>query len=51
MTIRKAKQEDIPKLLDLLQQILTVHHQAQPDIFKKNGSKYSASDLQNILSQ
>jgi len=51
MSIRKAKQEDIPKLLDLLQQILTVHYQARPDIFKKSESKYSSSDLQNLLSQ
>lgn len=51
MTIRKAKQEDIPKLLDLLQQILTLHHQARPDIFKQTGTKYSSSELQNILSQ
>ena len=51
MTIRKAKQEDIPKLLDLLQQILTVHHKARPDIFKQTGTKYSSSELQTILSQ
>ena len=51
MAIRKAKQEDIPKLLDLLQQILTVHHQARPDIFKQTGAKYSSSDLQTLLSQ
>lgn len=51
MTIRKAKQEDIPKLLDLLQQILTLHHQARPDIFKQTEAKYSSSELQTILFQ
>ena len=32
MTIRLAQPNDIPALLGLLEQILSVHHQARPDI-------------------
>ena len=41
MTIRSAQPKDIPALLGLLEQILSVHHQARPDIFKEKGGKYS----------
>ena len=33
MTIRKAKEKDIPRLLDLLSQVLEIHAQIRPDIF------------------
>lgn len=51
MTIRLAQPKDIPALLGLLKQILSVHHQARPDIFKKEGSKYSEQDLENLMMQ
>ena len=41
MQIRLAHPNDIPDLLRLLEQILSVHHQARPDIFKGSGGKYS----------
>ncbi len=31
--IRLARAEDIPRLQELLGQILIVHHQARPDVF------------------
>ena len=45
MTIRSAQPKDIPALLGLLEQILSVHHQARPDIFKESGGKYSEEEL------
>ena len=39
--IRLAKFEDIPRLQELLEQILIVHHQARPDVFKSKGSKFT----------
>ncbi len=51
MPIRKAKVSDIPALQELLQQILLVHHQARPDIFKAKGSKFSNEELEKILGQ
>lgn len=47
--IRLATQTDIPVLTDLLQEILQVHHQARPDIFKSEGQKYSEEDLKALL--
>ncbi|HEM2823496.1 GNAT family N-acetyltransferase [Streptococcus suis] len=49
MTIRKARQSDIPVLNELLQDILQVHHQARPDIFKSVGQKFSEDELVALL--
>ena len=49
MTIRMARYADIPALQDLLQQILTVHHQARPDLFKPSGSKYTDQELKDLM--
>ncbi|HFI0107613.1 TPA: N-acetyltransferase family protein [Streptococcus suis] len=49
MTIRKARQSDIPVLNELLQDILQVHHKARPDIFKSSGQKFSKEDLKALL--
>lgn len=49
MTIRKATQSDIPVLNELLQDILQVHHQARPDIFKSEGQKFSEEQLRQLL--
>ena len=45
MTIRSGQPNDIPALLGLLEQILSVHHQVRPDIFKESGGKYSEEEL------
>ena len=42
--IRLAKSEDIPRLQELLEQILIVHHQARPDVFKSKGSKFTDAE-------
>ena len=51
MTIRLAQPKDIPALLGLLEQILSVHHQARPDIFKGSGGKYSKEELKQLMAQ
>lgn len=47
--IRPATEHDIPALMGLLEQILAVHHQARPDLFKALGQKFSPDDLRNLL--
>ncbi len=50
MTIRKARQSDIPILNELLQDILQVHHhKVRPDIFKSAGQKFSEAELVALL--
>ena len=51
MTIRLAQPNDIPALLGLLEQILSVHHQLRPDIFKGSGGKYSKEELKQLMAQ
>lgn len=51
MTIRLAQPKDIPALIDLLEQILSVHHQARPYIFKESGRKYSEEELEQLMAQ
>ena len=49
MTIRRAKEADIPKLIDLLEQVLLVHHKARPDLFQEKGVKYTESELAELI--
>lgn len=49
MTIRKAGKHDIPKILDLLSQVLEVHAKIRPDIFISGTTKYTAEQLGAIL--
>lgn len=51
MSIRKAIKTAILQLFDLLSQILLVHHQARPDIFKEKGRKYIEQDLEKLMTQ
>ena len=46
--IRRAKEKDIPKIIDLLMQVCLVHHSGRPDIFNV-GTKYSEEELRNLL--
>lgn len=47
--IRRATDEDIPSILELLEYILQLHHSGRPDIFKSEDSKYSEEELKSIL--
>lgn len=49
MTIRKAKQKDIPKLLALLSDVLEIHAKIRPDIFISGTTKYTKEKLQELL--
>lgn len=47
--IRRAENRDIPGIMDLLLQVLTVHHNIRPDYFKPNCRKYTEPELQAII--
>lgn len=49
MTIRRAKEKDIPKINDLLMQVCLVHHIARPDLFKYGAKKYTDEQLLEII--
>lgn len=49
MTIRRARINDIPKVLDLLQQVLYVHHVVRPDLFQEKGVKYTEDELKELF--
>ena len=48
-TVRKAKQEDIQRILELLVQVDMVHHNGRPDLFKGPATKYNVEELQEII--
>ena len=49
MTVRKAKEKDIPKIIDLLQQVLEVHAAIRPDIFISGTTKYGFDEVKEML--
>ena len=49
MLIRRAEITDIPDILRLLVQVCNVHQDIRPDIFKRDGVKYTESDLTELL--
>ena len=49
MTIRRAQRIDIPGLARLLEQVLMVHHEGRPDLFKANTRKYTDDELVEII--
>ncbi len=49
MFIRKATLDDKPRLEELLRQVLDVHHNARPDIFKGGTKKYTSEELDAII--
>jgi ribosomal protein S18 acetylase RimI-like enzyme len=48
--IRLANKNDVPQIMELLNQILLVHHHLRPDLFKDRGSKYTFEQLEDIIS-
>lgn len=50
LTVRKATEKDIPKILDLLVQVDMVHHTGRPDIFKGPSTKYNEEKLKSVIS-
>lgn len=49
MVIRRAKITDIEGLNKLLLQVLMVHHNGRPDLFKANTKKYTDEQLIEII--
>ena len=49
MDIRRAVQGDIPALHRLLRQVLEVHHEGRPDLFKGGVTKYTDPELSALL--
>ena len=49
MKIRLAEKQDIPYLIDLLQQVGQVHHEIRPDIFQQTCQKYDKAALSALL--
>ncbi|MBQ8782519.1 MAG: GNAT family N-acetyltransferase [Clostridia bacterium] len=49
MEIRRACEKDMDGINSLLHQVLTVHHNGRPDIFKPNAKKYTDEELKEIL--
>ncbi len=49
MNIRRANESDTAAINKLLLQVLTVHHNGRPDLFKANVKKYTDEQLIEIL--
>ena len=49
MIIRKAEEKDIPRILKLLEQVLQIHADIRPDIFIPGTTKYTVSELTELL--
>ena len=49
MNIRRAKESDLSGLNRLLRQVLDVHHEGRPDLFKGGAKKYTDEELLAIL--
>lgn len=48
--VRKATEEDISRLIELLHQVNRVHHELRPDLFKPDTTKYDKEELRQLLS-
>ena len=47
--IRRAQEKDIAGLNRLLEQVLMVHYEGRPDLWRANAKKYNDSQLKEIL--
>ena len=45
MLIRRAEEKDIPKVIELLNQVLELHAVIRPDIFISGTTKYTEAEL------
>lgn len=51
MRIRKAEEKDIPRIMELLGQVLEIHAEIRPDIFIPGTTKYTVTELAELLKQ
>ena len=49
MQIRRAKDTDLDGINKLLRQVLMVHHNGRPDLFKADAKKYTDAELLEII--
>lgn len=49
MVIRRAKETDMVGINQLLRQVLMVHHNGRPDLFKANVKKYTDEELAKLI--
>ena len=49
MTVRFAREQDIPQMLELLRQVGQVHHAMRPDLFRAGAQKYDENALRWLL--
>lgn len=49
MMIRRAQAADIPAINKLLEQVLLVHHEGRPDLFRRDSKKYSDMELEVLI--
>lgn len=49
MEIRRANEQDMDGINNLLNQVLTVHHEGRPDLFKSNTKKYTDGELLDLI--
>lgn len=51
MNIRRAEEKDIPKMTELLGQVLQIHADIRPDIFIPGTTKYTHEELAEMLKE
>ena len=49
MTIRKAQEKDISRIIELLGQVLQIHAEIRPDVFIPDTTKYTEQELATLL--
>ncbi len=49
MNIRRANEKDIPRLIELLGQVLQIHADIRPDIFIAGTTKYKNEELLEMI--
>ena len=49
MNIRRAHEKDIPRLIELLQQVLKIHAKIRPDVFISGTTKYTNDELIQMI--
>ena len=49
MNIRRAQEKDIPRLIELLEQVLQIHADIRPDMFIPGTTKYTNEELADMI--
>ncbi len=49
MNIRRATEQDMERINDLLLQVCLVHHKGRPDLFKYGAKKYTDEELKRLI--